>query len=910
MDTNLGVATQIPDVSVFKFRKELKPCRKPDFFLLKDSVSPNVGAVRLLPLLERNAKSHAPYFNSGNILFHGIGSPDAGMAEREYATFRSCLPVTPGLHHTSLFPVTNAQCANDRLTDEAAKVVFRRNGVEIGMKWLPEGRLWSPVLLKDCFRAGTFQVSQKTAVLPLENADVLGCELEFSGIPDGCEIEIQGLFFRPCEWEEDADGVFSGVVAKESPAFRFVWGCPWSGRQPPSTAVGTRFAVFSDFTPDEKQFSGNTYRLTGVLTDNRLRIFFAAGFTRDEVTCAMAFARNHAEDFFNLAGKPFKRYFSENVPAFTCSDKALERVYAELSATGYLSTIDLGYEPYHYPFSCPAAKTVAPWRMQFYHDSTFSGRSYLWLNDEKRCIDDLLQMITVQYIHCTPRLGAPIPGQIDCMPLVFNMLPQAALEFYNRTGNRDFLRAVYLLFLHFDREKCRPNHTSAYSGKYREFPDFTWLFPFHHFDSDGDWLVESQLSGDDTCRGDEFAEGTQSKNWWDFPDPPLEPADINFYVLGNRKALRRMAELFHELEVCAELDEAIRLQTAAIESKMWNGRVGLYSDITETDHRQSNVPDAQNITVPLYGGCVSQERAEQLKKNIFNPELFGTPMCLPSCPISYTGLNGKKGFRPTGYWRGLSWGVMHYEAVFGLDRYGYQQEAAFLLHRFFDALKHADLPSPENFNPLTKDAVGAPFMGFSSQMLHPFLTFTTGLRMDFGDDLCFDPIALNPEWDEFSFGPFRYRSDIELIVSWRKKEGYTVQVNSQKFNFPKPTAFRLFRRDGRFELDRQSIRELTFSAVPPLSCVLSAEDGMLFARLENHTGTVCKGRIVPRILTLDEGLCKLPDIEFCRTRGDESKIPICRFRSDSNGKLWVLTEVKIDGFAIPFSEGFGPGNIL
>lgn len=85
---------------------------------------------------------------------------------------------------------------------------------------------------------------------------------------------------------------------------------------------------------------------------------------------------------------------------------------------------------------------------------------------------------------------------------------------------------------------------------------------------------------------------------------------------------------------------------------------------------------------------------------------------------------------------------------------------------------------------------------------------------------------------------------------------------------------------------------------------------MLFARLENHTGTVCKGRIVPRILTLDEGLCKLPDIEFCRTRGDESKIPICRFRSDSNGKLWVLTEVKIDGFAIPFSEGFGPGNIL
>lgn len=887
----------------YTFQKEIIPSRKTSYHSLEPLEEENAGALPLLKYLIRTADSNAPYFNTGNLLFHSIASEN-GRHDRQYQNFQVCKPSAPGLHQISLFPVTNVQCmAFDCLAIEGAKVRFFDGRKEKRAQWEKNGRIWTPVFVEDHFVCDdAVQLKQRSAILPCTNADVLICELELSRIPEAWSMEVSGKFFRPCRFSLDSENVLWGVVCREVPDFRFTDG-PWKGTEAPSTAVGTPFAVFCDqeFLEGTPAGESSQYVIRYKVQEKKIRILFAAGLEQKDVAKALKFVQDNLEECFRLAERPLKNYFAAKVPSFSCSDRETERVYAELSVTGFLSTYDVGYEPYHYPFTCPAGKTIPSWRMQFYHDSTFSARSFLWLNDPQLCKNDLLQMCTEQYVHVSPRLGRKIPEQILCMPLVFNMLPQEALEIYHRTGDRVFLRKVYEEFLLFDREKLRPKHSSRFHADYREIPPQTWLFPLHHFDSDGDWLLESQLSGDDTCRGDEFQHGQQAKNWWDHPDPPLEPADINFYVLGNRKALLRMAEIFGEEDVCNELRNVIAHHAEAIEQNLWDAESELYTDITEQTHQRSHVPDAQNITVPLYTKSVSRDRAALLKEKIFDPALFGTPLSLPSCPVCYTGIGGKQGFRPTGYWRGLTWGVMHYEAIFGLFRYGFRKEASFLLHRFWEALKRAHLPSPENFNPLTGEAVGAPFMGFSSQMIHPFLSLVTGLQIREGNDLVFDPVALDPEWEEFSFGPYLYRPETAVTVLWRKNAGYSVRVNLQEFHFRKPSHFSLREVAGKYQLDPDSVKEIDFKGKPPFRHRLFRNGETLVLEIQNLQPEEQLLNVRNIILELDHGIRTISTESVTLSPEETRNIRIhCGHAPDK----WLLSSVESSNYFLPVVEGF------
>ncbi len=66
------------------------------------------GAEDLLRLLERDAGSNAPYFTSGNLLFHSMCTKDKFHNNPDFDSFsfRARQVSTPGLHHTAIFPTT------------------------------------------------------------------------------------------------------------------------------------------------------------------------------------------------------------------------------------------------------------------------------------------------------------------------------------------------------------------------------------------------------------------------------------------------------------------------------------------------------------------------------------------------------------------------------------------------------------------------------------------------------------------------------------------------------------------------------------------------------------------------------------------------------------------------------------
>jgi hypothetical protein len=866
------------------------------------------GALPLYELLTRRGVEHAPAFSSGNILFHSIGAED-GSESRPACRFAESVPTAPGIRYVSLFPLTNVQVTNDRLADEAAGVYLYRNGQQLAVQWLEGGRIWTPSQVTEQFISDGVTLTQQCAILDGRNGDVLGMKLHFDGDWQSLELEICGKFFRTSKIECDSSGVLRGEIVRESENFHFYDWCPWKGKTPPALAIGTCYCLqtvgleVTDCQCDGTE--GATYRLRGHLTNNDLWLYFSAGLTRKAADEALSRAfEGDSTQFFARAAEKYHQFFRKAVPAFACSDHALERVYAELNATTCLSRYQVDCEPYHYRFSCPAAKTFAPWRMQFYHDSIFSSRAQLWLNDPQGCTDDLLQMVTVEYVHCTPRLGLPMVNQSDCMPLVFNMLPQAALEMYRRYPDPKFLSELFAYFLAYDRNKLRPRTPdSAYDETYEEFPPFSWLFPRHHFDNDGDWLVESQLSGDDTCRGDEFCSGTQSKNWWDFPDPPLEPADINFYVLGNRHALQEMAHIIGAGDTVEnELKTVIANQREAIEKTLWDDAAQRYCDVTERGHRKSHIADVQNITVPLFTGMVTPERAKQITTAIFDPEIFATPLPLPSCPLNNAGINGKAGFDPTGYWRGLSWGLMYYEAIIGLYNYGMRKEAVFLLRKMMQAQKASYLPAAENFNALTKQAVGSPFMGYSSQLLNPLMMLTSGLQMDANEnELRFDPVGLDPRWEYFEFGPFAYRPDITIRVSWGNKRPYCVKVNDQEFSFEQPTAFRLTRTtDQRWQLVPESVQAVEL--LPPEPLVARWEHTQLV--LENVSTTTRDARLVFRKFWQNHGLSVIHTTACTLAPGEKTSIRV-PVEATPQDKVWLLAEIKVADYPFAWSEGTG-----
>lgn len=135
--------------------------------------------------------------------------------------------------------------------------------------------------------------------------------------------------------------------------------------------------------------------------------------------------------------------------------------------------------------------------------------------------------------------------------------------------------------------------------------------------------------------------------------------------------------------------------------QLWDGYSGQYYSRNFVSHKLITEPTIATL-LPLYAGCISKERAEQLVKLITNAG-FNVRYPVPSVPKS------SSFFNPTKYWQGPTWLNTNWLIIDGLRRYGYRDAADELAQKSIELVgKHGCY---EYFNPYNGQPAGA--AGFS-----------------------------------------------------------------------------------------------------------------------------------------------------------------------------------------------------
>ncbi len=113
--------------------------------------------------------------------------------------------------------------------------------------------------------------------------------------------------------------------------------------------------------------------------------------------------------------------------------------------------------------------------------------------------------------------------------------------------------------------------------------------------------------------------------------------------------------------------------------------------------------------LPLYAGCISQERAARLVELLKDMKKFGTKYPVPSVP------KNADNFDPLRYWQGPSWVNINWLVIDGLSRHGFDKEASELRDSTFNMVTKSGCY--EYFNPLNGDPVGTPDFSWTAALI-------------------------------------------------------------------------------------------------------------------------------------------------------------------------------------------------
>lgn len=175
----------------------------------------------------------------------------------------------------------------------------------------------------------------------------------------------------------------------------------------------------------------------------------------------------------------------------------------------------------------------------------------------------------------------------------------------------------------------------------------------------------------------------------------IEDLAFNSIFIRANSHLRDIAK---EISVTLpdELLERMK-QTEEALGKLWDPDSGQYYSRDFISHKLLKETSVATL-LPLYAGCITQERAELLVKLIENDQMYGPTYPLPSVATS------SRYFDPMRYWQGPTWLNINWMVIDGLKRYGFNEHA--------DALKDLSLELVEKsgcaeyFDPVTGEALG------------------------------------------------------------------------------------------------------------------------------------------------------------------------------------------------------------
>jgi hypothetical protein len=190
----------------------------------------------------------------------------------------------------------------------------------------------------------------------------------------------------------------------------------------------------------------------------------------------------------------------------------------------------------------------------------------------------------------------------------------------------------------------------------------------------------------------------------------IEDLSFNCILIRANRLLKEIADTIKQ-----DLPENLLISMDRTEKaldQLWDPYANQYYSRNFITHKLLKESTIATL-LPLYSGCITQERAAQLVKLLENHNLFGPSYPVPSVPINSTW------FKPTGYWQGPTWFNTNWLIIDGLSRYGFYDHAKALIDSSLELVGQSGFN--EYFNPITGDPAGARDFSWTAALTIDFL---------------------------------------------------------------------------------------------------------------------------------------------------------------------------------------------
>lgn len=201
-----------------------------------------------------------------------------------------------------------------------------------------------------------------------------------------------------------------------------------------------------------------------------------------------------------------------------------------------------------------------------------------------------------------------------------------------------------------------------------------------------------------------------------------ESIELNSYLCAEKFYLAFMLDEIGDTQQANKFREEGKILKKMIQEKFYDKESGYFYDRKLGTGELVKVIDISGW-IPLFTNVATPEQAASVKKNMLDPELFGTY-------FPFSSLNHKHPlYQPDkGYFRGQTWMNYTYFGIRGWKNYGFKEDAdkyTRLLPLRLKGLTEKGYPIRENWNSATGEGMTAMHFGWSSAFSILLLTEDT-----------------------------------------------------------------------------------------------------------------------------------------------------------------------------------------
>ena len=272
----------------------------------------------------------------------------------------------------------------------------------------------------------------------------------------------------------------------------------------------------------------------------------------------------------------------------------------------------------------------------------------------------------------------------------------AVRNIYHATGDKEFVKEMY--------DKLLKYHNWWYTHR-----DHDGNGICEYGSTDGTLIAAAWESGMDN--GVRFDDAVMLKNEPDYSwSMDQENICLNSFLYAEKLYLIELGNEIGRNEQADKLQKEADFIKTYIQKNMYDEETGFFYDRKLETGELVKVMGAE-CWLPLWAGVATAEQAKEVAKKMVDPNHFFTTVPLGTLDVSHPKLRATNG-----YWRGPVWIDQVYFGVYGLKRYGMEDEADRIIKQYVNGAYGltSDGPIHENYNPLTGEPLNCPHFGWSS----------------------------------------------------------------------------------------------------------------------------------------------------------------------------------------------------